>query len=1008
MTQLAEHSRLDISQSAIELEESILGAILLDPGAIAAVEKLPTEAFSISAHQQIFRVMLELHCFCLKPDLLTVTLRMTEKGILKSIGGKTKLASLLDRTVHSHHIRQHASLLQQKYYRRSFSESLISIAQAAQNAPDFEQAVSQAQSLFEQLVTVTGDTLVSSDSSISSGASFRATVTSVTQILAQGLPQWQELALLDAARLQSGLSKESFSALVAALRCQSDEVTSVDEEQLSQLFECKNTFLDFKRVLPHMADDLLHDASVLNIEAIMLWQYLLPAILSLVGKKVNLDVRSHIIPAIAWTCCVAESGTGKSRAEGLILSALKAWQQQESERFKNELLEYKQSQSKKDDSGEASNPPNAERKYLFDVATIQAIMKRLSEQGLNGSLWARDEIAGLFKSLNQFSAKGEGEGLECLLPMWDGVSNWVDRVLHEDSYYLANSRLSIAGGIQPGVFRKIFADADDAQGIQARFLFALPKVLPAKRVEGYCYLSDKLPAFYSWIDTQFPAGNVQLSAAANARYTALYESIGRSAESATKPAHRAWMRKLSGQLLRIALALHIIECYYEPERPRHELQVDTLNRAADFCRYYSCVFQVVQQTVSDSDSIVDVLNKIWDIAATSPNGLVVRDAYRSIKALSRRAKELGRSVAAYTTDLYYQLEKMGKGVVQRSGRVVRFIAGSATPPNPQPPDGAKARVTVATVDQTVTGHSLDVSPPERLSSVTRANLEQIERVNSITTSNSNRNESQTDLGVGKLCIESNGALSDRHIPEACINPTPEACNEPVQIPLALGSDSEPFGLSQTEQESWLNRIAAVTSAEDCMNCLEALNSLPSAVTEQIWSSAEPLLAHFWSVASSETSLSGNEYQPSDLEHNKGNNSSIKNSDSGEAKSLASPTINDELQHQTGTGYSQRQPLGFKPSSNQGNSNNVSSQNTSPNGSDRIPRSPSADKRDSSAAASVKNLITGLWVRTRDGLYGHLGAKVSDGRWWVVSPASRTTDAQSRLYAAADIIPMPSA
>ena len=315
MTQLAEHSRLDISQSAIELEESILGAILLDPGAIAAVEKLPTEAFSISAHQQIFRVMLELHCFCLKPDLLTVTLRMTEKGILRSVGGKTKLASLLDRTVHSHHIRQHASLLQQKYYRRSFSESLISIAQAAQNAPDFEQAVSQAQSLFEKLVTVTGDTLVSSDSSIPGIASFRATVTSVTQILAQGLPQWQEQAKLDAARLQSGLSKESFSALVAALRCQSDEVTSVDEEQLSQLFECKNTTLDFKRVLPHMADDLLHDASVLNIEAIMLWQYLLPAILSLVGKKVNLDVRSHIIPAIAWTCCVAESGTGKSRAE---------------------------------------------------------------------------------------------------------------------------------------------------------------------------------------------------------------------------------------------------------------------------------------------------------------------------------------------------------------------------------------------------------------------------------------------------------------------------------------------------------------------------------------------------------------------------------------------------------------------------------------------------------------------------------------------------------------------
>lgn len=108
----------------------------------------------------------------------------------------------------------------------------------------------------------------------------------------------------------------------------------------------------------------------------------------------------------------------------------------------------------------------AERKFLFEVATIQAVMRRLSEQGENGSLWARDEIAGLFKSLSQFTAKGEGEGLECLLPMWDGTSAAVDRVLHEDSYYLAATRLGIAGGIQPGVFRKIFTDPDDASTLR--------------------------------------------------------------------------------------------------------------------------------------------------------------------------------------------------------------------------------------------------------------------------------------------------------------------------------------------------------------------------------------------------------------------------------------------------------------------------------------------------------------------------------------------------------------
>ena len=48
------------SVQTIELEESILGAVLLDPGALSALVGLPIQAFSISAHQTIYRVMLDL------------------------------------------------------------------------------------------------------------------------------------------------------------------------------------------------------------------------------------------------------------------------------------------------------------------------------------------------------------------------------------------------------------------------------------------------------------------------------------------------------------------------------------------------------------------------------------------------------------------------------------------------------------------------------------------------------------------------------------------------------------------------------------------------------------------------------------------------------------------------------------------------------------------------------------------------------------------------------------
>lgn len=716
-----------ISVQSIELEEAVLGAILLDPRVIAQIENLPVHAFSISSHRDIFGVMLGIHSSGLKPDLPTVAFKLLEFELLPLIGGKSKLVSLLDRTIYSGNTKQYAQLLQKKYHRRCLQDSLNRIANLAETEADFGSALSQAQKQLEELHSVTGDSLSSSDTQDLDSVGFRATVTSVTKILDKGLPEWEEQATLDALQTESGISKASFAHLITALRCQLDEVLPLDQQRLEQLIDWQNAKIDFSKVLPHIASDLVHDAKVLNIDPIMLWQYLLPATLSLVGKKVDLDINSHRVPAIAWTCSVGESGTGKSRAEGLILSPLKAWQEAEHQRFKPEWEKYvaaTESRTKKDGNSEPVIPPVPERKFLFDVATIQAVMKRLSEQGENGSLWARDEIAGLFKSLGQFSSKGDGEGLECLLPMWDGTSASVDRVQHKDSYYLAASRLSVAGGLQPGVFRKIFQDPEDAQGLQARFLFALPKVQPAKRVKGYCCLADKLPDFYSWLDTRFPAGTIKLSKAADARYDTVYEQIGIQAEQGETPAIRTWMRKLSGQLLRIALALHLIECYNEPGRPRHELQLDTLNRAVDFCRYYRSTFAVVQSAAESDDSVSSVLLKIRDLATTSPTGLVVRDAYRHIKALQRRAKELGRSVAAYTIDLYYQLEKMGKGTVQRCGRLVKFVAGTANLENTSLSDTSV--VTVGTDTEMQCQQSLGVSQSQELSPVTIPDFGQVD------------------------------------------------------------------------------------------------------------------------------------------------------------------------------------------------------------------------------------------------------------------------------------------
>lgn len=699
----------------ISAEEDILSCILLSPEAIEKAKMLPPEALTQTAHQLIFRAMLKIHESGGTTDLLSVTNYLHTKGNLLNVGGQMKLAALLDRGVPIVLLDGRIKMLEQHYHRRRLSNIQANLT-TTENIPD---TIAQLQDLQEKLI-VTGDNDNSGDSHNLDEVTFSAIVTTVTKILKTGFESYEEQHKLEAIQKGSGLSNRAFWNLVTNLKTQLDEVEPSDEMRLNKLIDWSNASLDFKKALPTMADDILHDAKALNVDPIGIWQYLFPAVLSVAGKRVSLDVTTHTIPAIAWTAFVAESGTGKSRPEKLVLAPLKKLQSLERKRFEEEWEEYKEAQKNKKADAPEPNKPFAERKYLFEVATVQSILRRLSEQALNGTLWARDELAGLFKSLGQFTKGRDQEGLECLLKLWDGDSAQVDRVHHEDSFFIDETRLSIAGGIQPGAFRQAFKDASDSQGLQARFLFALVKTLPPRRTKAYCRLSDSLPDLYRWLDN-LPETIIHLSREADALYDRLYEEIGIQAEHTSMPAIRAWMRKLSTQLLRIALALHLIECYHGEAR-LEELGVQTLKRAVLFAQYYRASFQVLQEKVADTDEISSILLKIWDAAVTRhPDGISVRDAYREIRAIQYRAKDAGQSAATYTANLFLKLEQMGKGHVKKDGRSIRFIANlnpDPIVPTPVVNPILPTPVTMVTMPTTLTQPESQVSPKLSLSPAT--------------------------------------------------------------------------------------------------------------------------------------------------------------------------------------------------------------------------------------------------------------------------------------------------
>lgn len=112
-------SNNSLPPQSIDLEEAILGGILLDPNAIGRIiDIIKPEAFYLKAHQQIYEAAFKLHTQGKPTDLITITAWLSDQGLLEKIGGPTKLAQLVDRTISAVNIDNHAKTVMDKYMRR--------------------------------------------------------------------------------------------------------------------------------------------------------------------------------------------------------------------------------------------------------------------------------------------------------------------------------------------------------------------------------------------------------------------------------------------------------------------------------------------------------------------------------------------------------------------------------------------------------------------------------------------------------------------------------------------------------------------------------------------------------------------------------------------------------------------------------------------------------------------------------------------------------------------------
>src|SRR5688572_10929953 len=137
-----------VPPQAKDLEEAVLGAIMLEKGAFdIVIEILKAECFYVDSHQRVFKAMQSLANKSQPIDILTVVEKLRFKEELDLVGGPYYVTKLTNSVVSSANIEAHSRIVLQKFIQRELIRiSGEIIADAYEDSTDVFDLLDQAES----------------------------------------------------------------------------------------------------------------------------------------------------------------------------------------------------------------------------------------------------------------------------------------------------------------------------------------------------------------------------------------------------------------------------------------------------------------------------------------------------------------------------------------------------------------------------------------------------------------------------------------------------------------------------------------------------------------------------------------------------------------------------------------------------------------------------------------------------------------------------------------------
>ena len=487
-----------------------------------------------------------------------------------------------------------------------------------------------------------------------------------------------EIKLSSIAR-EYGLSQPQIANIYKERVRENDQNLDKDDlfSDLDNILKADSQRLDLSKILPEkLANAINHHARLTGLRS----ESYLTALLSGLSSTLHPDTALSLYPQTDWkvppnlySAIVALSGEGKTIVgRAMISDPLKALIELDDQDYEAKLSEYKAALAdydllKKSKNSEAlsDGPPSKPTRRIryFSGGTGEGIARYAANSQDKGVLLFRDEIAGLFKSANQYRG-GRGSDSEDILEYYDGTPPITLRADPDKTVVCRKILLSIYGTIQPGILEKLLGDKEDSSGQWSRFIFCQlpPSSLDLDIDAAYPDLTPMLTDLYRQFD-RLPVAFYDLSRPARVRFLQAANRLKSLADGETRPAMRNVLIKARGLIGRLALNLHLISSLFEGFTPSLEIGKEIVNAAIELASFF--INQVRGMYGKLSDDLPSQYARLLSVASDwiTPNNA----RKRAFNTKTRQDYPTTR-----VAEIFKELASQGYGEVRSTSRSIEF------------------------------------------------------------------------------------------------------------------------------------------------------------------------------------------------------------------------------------------------------------------------------------------------------------------------------------------------